>query len=644
MLLTPVLSYAQEIEEGPIDRIWKVKVEGNTVFEDVVIESHIANEAPTIWKKITFFFRDGYEVSDIEIRKDAIRIERFYHRRGYNDASVTYRIDEGTKVWRKELVFIVSEGTPIRIDSIRVELDASEEDKEIISGSSRYQRSLRRIPYRQGRVYEPVKEPEVIGELTQTIRNLGYPYTESTVVARVDTLGKRASLVISTIPGPRARFDSLIIDGESTIEEHYIERETGIKKGEYFSESDMRDAQREVFKHHLFRYALISIPEQPKDTTLDVLLRVKELPLRSVQMKLGAGDFDRLEERIAFDNFYKLFRTQVSWEYRNVRGRGERFTTTGRYSYFHRKISAEYLFPYVYNTKSSININPFYEYKDEVSYDILTGGIINTFAYQYNRNLTGTFSYEYAINNESNVKLSDNNPTVGHVLPDSLLSYNVSTFAFSLYYTRIRESGGRGLVIQPYWELSGLFGESTFSYQKFTLDVRRYFNLNDNLVMATRARGGTIYYAKQDSIPSDIEFYTGGTNSVRGWKRQYLGPKEAAFRDDGTFRRYLPTGGRVLFNFNIEFRQDLDAFLKGFGVAAFLDGGQVWRKVESFGDERLQYGAGMGLRYNSPIGPIRVDVAYMLNPNEQDLNIYQGIDKGDRWQRWGLHFSIGQAF
>ena len=63
--------------------------------------------------------------------------------------------------------------------------------------------------------------------------------------------------------------------------------------------------------------------------------------------------------------------------------------------------------------------------------------------------------------------------------------------------------------------------------------------------------------------------------------------------------------------------------LKGFGIAAFLDGGQVWKSIRTIDDRELQYSTGVGIRYETPIGPVRIDFGYKLNPTDYDLELFQ---------------------
>lgn len=130
---------------------------------------------------------------------------------------------------------------------------------------------------------------------------------------------------------------------------------------------------------------------------------------------------------------------------------------------------------------------------------------------------------------------------------------------------------------------------------------------------------------------------------MRGWSRQRLGPKRPSF-DDGEFDGYVPTGGRAMFTFNVELRQQFNFLFNGFGMGFFLDGGQVWREIKRIDERPLQFGAGGGFRYQSPIGPVRIDVGYKVNPTEEDLGIFGDSGRSNAWDRIGIHFSIGQAF
>ena len=297
----------------------------------------------------------------------------------------------------------------------------------------------------------------------------------------------------------------------------------------------------------------------------------------------------------------------------------------------------------MYNTRSGYIVAPFIQYKEESAFRIFRGGITNSFIYQHSPNLAGTISHELTRNREFT-------GVSGTSLPDTLVNYNTSSLTFSGFY-RQHLSDSRGWTVQPFIELSGTFNEASFTYQKASLDVRRYTPLSESTTLAARVQGGAIFYTGNDSLPGNIRYYAGGTNTIRGWARQSLGPKQAILDDTGNFLYYIPTGGRGLFNFNVELRQQLNFIIRGLGVAAFIDGGQVWGSIRDIRDsmnddtrDLLRYGIGGGLRYQSPIGPVRIDIAYKVNPTDEDLNIYQGVNYGSAWDRIGIHFSIGQAF
>ena len=455
------------------------------------------------------------------------------------------------------------------------------------------------------------------------MKNLGFAYAEVGLEAEVDSVANTANLSLRINTGPRSYIDRIIVEGEKSVSKNLVVRESGLKSGELFSQNDLQEAQKELFNNHLFRFATISIPEQEQDTTIDLQIRVRESPLRTVQALIGFGTED-------------YARGQLSWTHHNVARKGHRFTISGRASFIEQTANIDYLFPYLFNTKSSFVVSPFFQHLDEKSFELIRGGVTNSFIYRYSENLTGTASYQYTKNKELTQQLNVD-------LPDTTQRYDLSSFQFTGYYGAGFRRQQIGWVVRPYLEFSGIFGAATFSFQKASIDIRRFTRLSSSTVLATRIEGGSIFSAGQDSLPSNIRYFLGGTSSVRGWLRQELGPKRALVDSTG-FERYVPVGGRTFFGFNLEIRQELNAFIKGFGLAVFLDGGQVWRKRIDFSERPMQFGAGGGIRYQSPIGPLRLDVGFKLNPTPEDLNKFQGRDFNQGLETFAIHFSIGQAF
>jgi translocation and assembly module TamA len=161
------------------------------------------------------------------------------------------------------------------------------------------------------------------------------------------------------------------------------------------------------------------------------------------------------------------------------------------------------------------------------------------------------------------------------------------------------------------------FSGDTYTYIRAQIDGSGYLQLGEKFVLAARARLGTILGAERRNIAPTRRFYAGGGGSVRGYGFQGVGPRDA---DND------PLGGRSITELSIEGRYRFGQF----GIVPFIDAGQVYTTTyPKFYD--LRFGAGIGARYYTNFGPIRIDVATPIDPR-----------KGD--PRVGVYVSIGQAF
>lgn len=625
--------FAQNIDERP--RIWRIDVEGNESYSDIVLRNIIASDGSAFLERISFSSNERVLFSEDELRRDVVRIERFYERRGYFEVDVHYEVQNLEQDWKKEVLFVIDEGEPTLISNVDIFFRAPQQDSLEIFADRGFERALRRQAYREGRNYESIQEAEAESSIKVALNNLGYYYADVSIESTIDTLGREASVTIDINPNQKVRVSSIRIEGNQQLPDEYLIRETDIKPGDLYSEKAIRNAQRELYNHHLVNFVTATILDRRESSTIEIIFRVSERPLRSFQFRAGVGTDADLDGELI--NAARLLRGQVSWLYRNAREKGELFSITARASGFDQSLIFDYLFPYVFNTKSSVLITPGFEHRIESSFEVIEVGIRNNLIYEYTNDITGTFSYEFSLNNELSRQDVD-------LLPDSVLNYNVSSFSFSGYYQAGFLRDRTGWVVQPFLEFSGIFGESTFSFQKASLDIRRFVKPTRNLTIAARVRGGAIRYNGQDSLAQNIRFFNGGTSRVRGWSRDDLGPKRPRFNQQGAFLRFVPIGGRASTNFTFEVRKAIPKAAKGIEITAFLDGGQVWRGVTEVDLSEVQFGGGGGIFYRSPIGPIRIEFARKLNPTDADLNIFQGQNFGNFWDRHRLHFSVGGSF
>jgi outer membrane protein insertion porin family len=168
----------------------------------------------------------------------------------------------------------------------------------------------------------------------------------------------------------------------------------------------------------------------------------------------------------------------------------------------------------------------------------------------------------------------------------------------------------------------------TFNYYSASADARHYLPVGNTLVLASRLQIGNIRPVGNEAtnVPFSKKYFLGGATSIRGWGRYGVSPLSEG----------LPIGGNSM----IAFSEELRATLRGnLGGVLFVDGGNVW--ADSFGYKlgELRYAIGPGLRYQTPIGPIRFDIGYQLNPTPELL-----VNGNPQTRRYRLHFSIGQAF
>ena len=426
----------------------------------------------------------------------------------------------------------------------------------------------------------------------------GHPFCE--LLPRdvvVDRANRTVSVTYIVRPGPQAVFGPTAIEGLADVSEETVRRMLPWREGDLCRRSVLEKARKRLQESGLF--ALIEITPEPGTNgpaTGEMRVTLAERKHRSVGFGLDYRSDDGPGAR-AF------------WEHRNLSGLGRRLRVSGELSELEPGVEVAY-------------DNPFFLRDDQSLSLAFKGSLLDPDPYE-SRSLSLSATVERRITDalraSGGLKLRFASVEQRRREEDFLLLS--SPWRLSLDKRDDRLDPASGFMVTALEEPFVDVGDADvfFTRQEIGGSWYKALDAENNWVFAVRARLGSLTGDVLEDIPADTRFYAGGGGSVRGYGFEKIGPEEGG----------EVTGGRSLAEGSVEIRKRLTERL---GLAAFLDGGAAFRSTFPDFSEDIRWGAGMGLRYYTPIGPVRLDVATPLNPRS-------GTD--DPVQ---VYVSVGQAF
>ncbi len=447
----------------------------------------------------------------------------------------------------------------------------------------------------------PARAPTIVAAqraLLDLLARRGHPQAE--VLNRetlVDHASKTMTVRLDLDAGPAARFGRVTLSGLDTIEEDYPRGLLGWSAGEVYDKGKVESTRRTLSRSGLFSSVAIEPSAQLEpDGTLPVEITVVEAKHRSI----GFGASYSTDEGVG---------GEVFWEHRNLFGRNEQLHLGLTAAEIEQILSARFRKPSFLRPDQNLLVDGELANRDTNAFEeqSITGAATlerpHGERWRLSAGVTGEYSNITDSGGETTFQLfglplsatydsSDNllDPTKGARLKTTVIPYT-----------------GTG-------DDGRLFAVGTVSGSAYrALDADRRF------VLAGRAKLGSLVGEETDDVPANKRFYAGGGGSIRGYEFQSVGPLDA--NND-------PLGGRSLIELNAELRVRITEQI---GLVPFVDGGMVFDSVYPDFEEDLRWAAGLGVRYFSAIGPLRVDIAIPLNKREVD----------DSFQ---FYISLGQAF
>jgi len=493
-------------------------------------------------------------------------------------ARVVVKVDPGPAYLVQDLAIVAAPNAPAlppglgAADGFGLALGATAASAEIVAAE-------RRIATR-------------FGELARPLARM----TDRTVI--IDHAMRSARVTWTFDPGPPADFGETAIDGLSDVDAAVVRRRIKWRAGQPYDARKLEATRKALVESSLFASVRIAPGEQVgADGRVPVTITVVEGKRRSI----GGGARYSTSAGFGVEGF---------WEHRDLFGSAERFRVSATFAEQELGLNSTLRRPYFLHDDQTLLLSAAIADETPVAYDNryfrLYGGIERKLSPRWN--VGGGLQYDL-----QEVDAHGESGTF-HLVSLPLFARYDSSNDLLNPVRGLRTS----LSVIPYTGVQ----DTALGFLKLRIDQTGYWPLDDEarFVLAGTASFGTILGAGRNGIPAPQRFYAGGGGSVRGFGYQMAGPVDV---DED------PLGGKSLLTVGTELRVKITDTI---GVVPFLEAGTVFDSTLPSFDERIFVGAGIGLRYYTDFGPVRLDIATPLNRR-------RGID--DLIQ---VYISLGQAF
>ena len=596
-LCTTHAVYAVPLAELDDTKEWRVEnfvITGNKAIS----EEELRNEMLTKVRPWYQFWSARPVFDPVTFESDLGRLRRFYEARGYYHAQIAYDLSTGENNSRIDVSIQIDEGPPVVIAAIEV---------KVITELTETQRPAlpETLPVATGDVFREAAYLEAEQKLREVFTRNGFAHVDSKRRAEINLAERQAQIEYSLTPGPPTVFGATEIRGTTSVEPNLIERELAYHPGEIFSADKVAATRAKVLALDLFG----SVRVGPEPTTgnppvVPMAIEVTDKPHREI--KIGVG-YSTEEE----------FRTQLEWRHLNWLGGGRQLAAQAKYSSVSASGAVDLVQPHFFTPAAKGTLGFKYEQQEEDTYHRNFGRFLPKVDHQFMPGLSGFVGFRAEYN-----KLFEISQGTEQALGNIRKRGWVSGPALGIVWNTTDNlfEPKKGAVLSLTLEQAGAIWGGSYRFYKITGEAKKYYDIGWDTIFASRLKLGLgDAIGAKDRFPLFERFYAGGENSVRGYGRRRLGP----LSDDND-----PLGGLSLLEGSLELRRPI---WRDLGGAVFVDFGQVATRPFDVRVTNLDFSAGFGFSYKTPVGPVRLDVGFPFQKPPKD-------------RPWQIHFSIGALF
>jgi outer membrane protein assembly complex protein YaeT len=605
-------------EGGGAIRVQSITFKGVHGVDESALENALATRASSKlpWGTKRYFNRAQFD-------EDLKRIQAFYADRGFPNARIDgIDVKLNAKQDTVDATITVTEGEPVIVSSVTfMGFDVIPE---------RHLNSLKRSI--SIKVNKPRDRQLVLSSRETALNELrdhGYPYATVRVDEVVDTTaagGTETQLTLVAVPGQLAHFGPTEIQGNQSVSDNTIRRSLTLSPGDIYERRLVQDTQRRLYGMSLFQFVNVEpVTAEGQPAEVPMKVTVAEGPHNRANFSVGYGT----EEQARIDAEYHRL---------NFLGAARSVGAHVRWSSLDRGVQLDFNQPYLFHPRVSLGWTAQDSLAFTPAYQSTVIGTTVTTLYQVDRLTSMLLSVTSERDSSSIAPDVQTDPTLRNDLIALGLNPETGEQSGTLNAVKFEArrstadsllDARRGYQLSAFIEQAGRILPGGFQYTMVWGEGRQYLPISSRLVLADRLQVANMASPPDDpgAVPFAKKFFLGGATTIRGWGRYEVSPLSLSG---------LPIGGNSMFLFSSELRGHIAG---NFGAVTFLDTGNVWARSWGISLGDLRYAVGAGLRYQTPIGPVRLDYGYQLNPIPGLT-----INGQPQSRRWRVHFSIGQAF
>ncbi|MGM0453622.1 MAG: outer membrane protein assembly factor BamA [Thermodesulfobacteriota bacterium] len=584
------------IEEGEKVRIKEIIFQGNDAYDDDTLRDLMKTSEKGFFSWLT----SSGDLDSEALDQDIMRLTAHYHKNGYAEA----RVADPEVKYKGDWIYItikIDEGPRFKMGDVEFKGDMIRPKSEL----------METITIDEETWFNRQALQSDVVAVTDVYADEGFARADvSPKISKRETENV-IDVVFAIAKGQPVYFEKIIIEGNTKTRDKVIRRELRVYEKDKYSSSRLKRSVRELYRLDYFEDVDVETTRGSAADQMKLKIDVKEKPTGTFSFGAGYSGMDGL---------YVMGSVQE----RNFLGLGQNLEFKVQTGSDSRQFRFSFTEPWLFDIPLSAGISAYNWERDYDDYNRDSKGGSLRLGYPLADYTRGYISYAYDVS-----EIDDVRPGFEAIIAEGS-NVESSVTVSTVYDSRDRAiNPSEGSKHQVSLQYAGLGGDIGFA--KATAELGRYFPLIWDTRFFLHGEGGYVKEAGGKHLPDYEKFYLGGINSLRGFDWRDVSAIEVD-EDGNRFK----VGGEKFVQFNAEF---IFPIIKkaGFMGLGFFDTGNVYKKGERVALGEMRESAGFGIRWYSPLGPIRLERGYILDRKKNAEGEY--IEDSGRWE-----FAIGGAF